>query len=90
MVFCDFFGVAEVFSVGYDGFLELRRVSGRRGFSSVVAEDFLRGDGGGRAGSEEGFSDKAGRRCPDGRRIGSGRPPAQHKSIAGGCLFPGA
>ena len=35
-----------------------------------------------------GVSDKAGRRCPDGRRVGSGQPPAQHKSIAGGCLFP--
>ena len=29
-------------------------------------------------------------RCSDGRRIWSGQPPAQHKSIAGGCLFPGA
>ena len=28
MVFCDFFGVTEVFSVGDDGFLELRMVSG--------------------------------------------------------------
>ncbi len=36
----------------------------------------------------EGFSDKAQRGCPAGRRIGSGQPPAQHKSIAGGCLFP--
>ena len=35
-----------------------------------------------------GFSDMAQRRCPAGRRIGSGQPPAQHKSIAGGCLFP--
>ena len=32
-----------------------------------------------------GFSDKAGRRCPDGRRTGSRQPLAQHKSIAGGC-----
>ena len=38
----------------------------------------------------EGLSDKAGRRCSAGRRIGSGQPPAQHKSIAGGCLLPGA
>ena len=36
----------------------------------------------------EGFSDKAQRGCPAGRRTGSGQPPAQHKSIAGGCLFP--
>ena len=36
----------------------------------------------------EGFSDKAQRGCPAGRRIGSRQPPAQHKSIAGGCLFP--
>ena len=36
----------------------------------------------------EGFSDKAQRGCPDGRRLGSGLPPAQHKSIAGGSLFP--
>ena len=36
-----------------------------------------------------GFSDEAGRRCSVGRRTGSGWPPAQHKSIAGGCLFPG-
>ena len=39
-------------------------------------------------GSAEGFSDKAGRRCSAGRRLGSGRPPTQHKSIAGGSLFP--
>ena len=38
----------------------------------------------------EGFSDQAHLRCSGGRRTGSGRPPAQHKSIAGGCLFPGA
>ena len=31
MVFCDFLVAAEVFSVGDDGFLELQRVSGRRG-----------------------------------------------------------
>ena len=43
-----------------------------------------------RRGFGEGFSDEAGRGCPAGRRIGSGQPPAQHKSIAGGCLFPGA
>ena len=43
-----------------------------------------------RRGFGEGFSDKAQRRCPAGRRIGSELPPAQHKSIAGGCLFPGA
>ena len=36
------------------------------------------------------FSDEAGRKCSAGRRIGSGQPPAQHKSIAGGCLLPGA
>ena len=36
----------------------------------------------------EGFSDEAGRRYSDGRRTGSGRPPAQHKSIAGGGLSP--
>ena len=36
----------------------------------------------------EGFSDQAHLRCSGGRRIGSGQPPAQHKSIAGGCLFP--
>ena len=41
-----------------------------------------------RRGFGEGFSDKAQRRCPAGRRIGSGRPPAQHKSISGGSLFP--
>ena len=34
------------------------------------------------------FSDETGRGCPTGRRIGSGQPPAQHKSIAGGSLFP--
>ena len=43
-----------------------------------------------RRGFGEGFSDEVGRRFSDGRRIGSGQPPAQHKSIAGGCLFPGA
>ena len=43
-----------------------------------------------RAVVRRGFSDEAGRRCSVGRRTGSGRPPAQHKSIAGGCLFPGA
>ena len=36
----------------------------------------------------EGFSDKAQRGCPAGRRIGNGLPPAQHKSIAGGSLLP--
>ena len=35
-----------------------------------------------------GFSNEAGRKCSAGRRIGSGRPPAQHKSIAGGSPFP--
>ena len=43
-----------------------------------------------RAVFRRGFSDEVGRRFSDGRRIGSGQPPAQHKSIAGGCLFPGA
>ena len=43
-----------------------------------------------RAVVRRGFSDEAGRGCPAGRRLGSGQPPAQHKSIAGGCLFPGA
>ena len=43
-----------------------------------------------RRGFGEGFSDEVGRRFSDGRRIGSGQPPAQHKSIAGGSLFPGA
>ncbi len=63
--------------------------SGLRWVSSVVAEIFSGWRRGSR-GFGEGFSDKAQRRCPAGRRIGSGQPPAQHKSIAGGCLFPGA
>ena len=37
----------------------------------------------------EGLSDKAHRRCSAGRRIGGGQLPAQHKSIAVGCLLPG-
>ena len=61
-----------------------------------VAEDFFRSDNGGFlrwlrrsfSGWRRGFSDEAGRKCSAGRRIGSGQPPAQHKSIAGGCLFP--
>ena len=65
MVFCDFFGVTEFFSVVAEIFSGWRR--GSRGFG-------------------EGFSDKAQRRCPAGRRLGSGQPPAQHKSIAGGRL----
>ena len=67
----------------------------------MVAAVFFGGCGGlfrdggeGRAegfsGLRRGFSDEAGRGCPAGRRIGSGQPPAQHKSIAGGCLLPGA
>ena len=43
-----------------------------------------------RRGFGEGFSDKAQRGCPAGRRLGSELPPAQHKSIAGGGLLPGA
>ena len=38
MVFCDFFGVAEVFSVGYDGFWS-------RGWSFVATGVFFGGCG---------------------------------------------
>ena len=41
MVFCDFFGVTEVFSVGYDGFLELRMVFRGAGELFGVAEVFF-------------------------------------------------
>ena len=43
MVFCDFFGIAEVFSVGDDGFLELRMVFRGAGVLFGVAEDFSGG-----------------------------------------------
>ena len=55
MVFCDFFGVAEVFSVGDDGFLELRMVSGCGGIIRSCG-GFFRGDGEGRAGSGKGLA----------------------------------
>ena len=57
---------------------------------SVVAEVFSGWRRGSFSGWRRGFSDEAGRKCSAGRRIGSGLPPAQHKSIAGGCLLPGA
>ena len=41
MVFCDFFGVTEVFSVGDDGFLGLRKVFRGAGELFGVAEDFF-------------------------------------------------
>ena len=47
MVFCDFFGVTEIFSVGDDGFLELRMVFRGTGELFGVAEDFFRSDNGG-------------------------------------------
>ena len=47
MVFRDFLGVAEVFSVGDDGFSELRRVFRGAGELFGVAEDFFRSDNGG-------------------------------------------
>ena len=41
MVFCDFLGVTEVFSVGDDGFLGLRKVFRGAGELFGVAEDFF-------------------------------------------------
>ena len=42
--------------MGYDGFLESRMVFRGAGELLGVAEDFLRGDGGGRAGSGKGLA----------------------------------
>ena len=73
--------------MGHDGFWSRGWSFVATGVSSVVAEIFSGWRRGSR-GFGKGFSDKAQRRCPAGRRTGSGQPPAQHKSIAGGCLLP--
>ena len=46
MVFCDFFGVAEVFGVGNDGFFGVRRVFRNAGDLFGIAEVFRVGDDG--------------------------------------------
>ncbi len=56
MVFCDFFGVTEVFSVGYDGFWSRGWSFGATGVFFGGCGGFFAGDGGGRAGSGKGLA----------------------------------